>query len=45
MATSLIADLFRLLPPQCVSVDADELSRVSGDALAAYRAFQRTGWS
>ena len=44
MATSLIADLSRLLPPQRVSVDAEELSRVSGDALAAYRAFQRTDW-
>ncbi len=44
MATSLITDLSRLLSPQRVSVDADELSRVSGDALAAYRAFQRTGW-
>ena len=43
MANALIADLFRLLPPERVSVDADELSRVSGDALAAYRAFQRTG--
>ena len=43
MATALVADLSRLLPPQRVSVDTDELARVSGDALAAYRAFQRTG--
>lgn len=43
MASALVKDLSRLLAPQRVSVDADELSRVSGDALAAYRAFQRTG--
>lgn len=43
MATALVADLSRILPPERVSVDAEELSRVSGDALAAYRAFQRTG--
>ena len=42
-AVSIIPDLSRLLPPERVSADADELSRVSGDALAAYRAFQRTG--
>lgn len=43
MVTALLSDLSRLLPPGHVSVDPEELSRVSGDALAAYRAYQRIG--
>ena len=43
MSTALVKDLTGLLPPDRVSDAPDELSRVSGDALAAYRAFQRTG--
>ncbi len=43
MSTALVTDLTRLLAPERVSADPDELFRVSGDALAAYRAFRRTG--
>ena len=43
MSTALVRDLTGLLAPDRVSDDPDELSRVSGDALAGYRAFHRSG--
>ena len=43
MPSSLIADLQRLLAPERVSDDPDDLERFAGDALAGYRAFHRAG--
>ena len=43
MPSSLVADLQRLLAPERVSDDPDDLERFAGDALAGYRAFHRAG--
>ena len=43
MPSSLVVDLQRLLAPERVSDDPDDLERFAGDALASYRAFSRAG--